>query len=140
MLLIQLEKEASAVLEAGAIVRQDDDAQVVILADRGVWDGQVYCSSLVWRATWDIVHRELGCSRPEETISGQEALDTDISTAAKLYAEVCRRHVYDVALHAISLATDQPETYSKVRDSNASRQCDLETARATCPAHFYQDF
>eukprot|EP01048_Picozoa_sp_COSAG05_P032972 COSAG05_NODE_12948_length_447_cov_3.853448_1_plen_54_part_01 len=33
----------------------------------------------------------------EETISGQEALDTDISTAAKLYAEVCRRHVYDVA-------------------------------------------
>ena len=64
LLLIQLEKEASAVLEAGAIVRQDDDAQVVILADRGVWDGQVYCSSLVWRATWDIVHRELGCSRP----------------------------------------------------------------------------
>ena len=57
LLLIQLEKEASAVLEAGAIVRQDDDAQVVILADRGVWDGQVYCSDLVWRATWDIVHR-----------------------------------------------------------------------------------
>ena len=31
------------------------------------------------------------------------------------------------------------QTYSKVRDSNASRQCDLETARATCPAfgHLY---
>ena len=116
LLLVQLDKETKAVLEAGDIVRQDDDAQVVILADRGLWDGQVYCIDPIWRATLDVVYGELGCSH-------QRPVDNANYPG----------HIYDVALHAISLATDRPEVYNEVKSSNEARQCDLQTAQATCP-------